>query len=712
MTDTSDPHTAFSELRRVAVDYAQQASGEIWTDFNLHDPGVTLLEQTCFALSQVAWQAQLPMRDLLTNPRGHFCFHDLALFRPRKVLGTLPVQRRDLQTWFGACPDIDRVVVAPPDMRRPGLYDFVIVPSDFVTASADPVATFRDRYRNARPLCTDLGQVEVAQEIRVVLEGQVEITGETLPETVAAALYHGVSDILSGVRSDDEAARRTDVWEAPERLLAAAHTDGARPEDIREHLNMLRALPGVRDIGALTLRQPVGVQKDTSGAVYYHSVLPRSVGQIRLQLTLNGAAVSLDPARIREEYRRITAEAIAAAVHHVDAPDWDVMRPGRRRSFGQSHVDSLLPGLYRAEGYSMHDPGALISEYREAINGVIRDMIADLDALPRLFTAAPRRQTDDPEAHRLRVELLDYLIALQGAEMPATRHSGVHHYRSVRGRHRFEIAWRLEYLFRLPWLMSARATGPGPEIPGGFLTELAILTDLDLTEDGDQTGVLRDYGITLDDDAPTETPAEDDRIILIGALNPFDMLVPADDGAEPLPAGQLAELSPFLRDGTLTTTAFARMTDPDSLAIAPYPGGSWQVLYDAGDGADLQRCAVIRDKDEAMQTVARLRATWRHLHRACEAAHLTEEILLRGEGPVEVANSADLMLPGWTARCSRQSFRNYVEALVEQLAPAHIHVRVHWLDFAASTRLAECRAGGDRYALRDFVHALPRDGSG
>ncbi|WP_298841262.1 hypothetical protein [uncultured Roseobacter sp.] len=685
MTRSPDPLTAFADLRRAAVEYAQEASGDIWTDYNLHDPGVTLLEQTCFALSQVAWQAGLPVRDLLTNPRGHFCFHDLALFRPRKVLGSMPVRREDLQTWIGTCPGIERVVIAPHDPARPGRLDVILVPSGEEDAGVDAVGTFRALFRRARPLCTDLGSVVIARPLRVVLHGEVEITEAALPETVAAALYHQVSDILSGASRADHAARRADVWEAPERLLAPARSDVGKPGDISEHLNDLRALPGVRDIGAFSLRQPGTREMPAAGdAVFYRSVLPRTRDQIGLTLTLNGAAVALDPARIREEYNRIAAETIAAAVHHVDGPDWDVMRPGRRRQFGQSHVDSLLPGLYRAEGYSMHDPGDLISEYREAIDGVLRDMIADLDALPRIFTARPHQKTDDPVAHRMRVKLLDYLIALQGAEMPATRHSGLHHYMSVRARHRFAIEWRLEYLFALPWLNSARATGPGPEGPGGFLAELAILADLNLTENSDQTSVLRRFGLHLDDSADP-VAQDDDRIIMVGALNPFDMLVPLRDHAERLSPERLAELSPFVTDGALCSADFRRLADADSLAIVPYPGGSWQVLYDPGNGTGLQRCAVIRDKDEAMETVARLRATWNYLHRASEAAHLSERIILEEDGSGS-AHTADLMLPGWTARCAMQSFRNYVEGLVAQLAPAHIHVRVHWQDFDASER--------------------------
>ncbi|NBQ69842.1 MAG: hypothetical protein EBU46_13880 [Nitrosomonadaceae bacterium] len=35
----------FETLRKEAIGKVQELSGDIWTDYNLHDPGVTILEQ-------------------------------------------------------------------------------------------------------------------------------------------------------------------------------------------------------------------------------------------------------------------------------------------------------------------------------------------------------------------------------------------------------------------------------------------------------------------------------------------------------------------------------------------------------------------------------------------------------------------------------------------------------------------------------------------
>lgn len=715
MTDALDPLSDFADLRRAGIDYAQQASGGIWTDYNLHDPGVTLLEQTCFALSQIAYQVGLPTRDLLTNPRGNFCFADLALFKPRQVLGTDPVTRHDLAAWLCSCPEVDSVTITPPRQSAPGLYSITIVPSQRGERLADPETAFRESFSRIRPLCTDLEQVEIARPVDVQLFGQIEINTETLPETAAAELYQKIAHILTGSDRDESPASRADVWDAPERLLAPSFNRSAQSLDLGRYLSQLRSLPGIRDIGKLWLRPITEQRKDAETPVYFRLLLPKTDADLKLTLSLNDAPVTVHVTRLYEEALRIGAETIAEATHHIDRIDWDVMKPGRTRSFTLSHVDSLLPDLFRAQGYRMHDPSTLVAEYRSAIDDVLRAMVQTVATLPDRFTAAPEGDQGNPVIYRSSLDLLDYLIALQGAEMPATRHSGLHHYMTSRARHRFEVEWRLEYLFALPALNRSRATGPGPRTPGGFLAELAILCDLDLSEDGDLSKPLRDYGLSLDPTAEMLHDAEAERFPLIPAHNPFDMLVPETVSTDVLDRDALADLSPFLAEGVLAPRLLAHLSQPDSFAVAPFVGGQWLILLDPGNGAPLRRIGTAAGKPEAQETVARLRATWRYINRQCESAHLVEHILLR---PVQTESTdiADLILPGWTARCQMQSYRSYVQARVLALAPAHVYIRIHWLDFSQmrefETLKAASLAGGKdaRCDLYDHLNTLAVEG--
>lgn len=711
-TDTPEELAEFADLRRVAVGYAQQASGGIWTDFNLHDPGVTLLEQSCFALSELAYQVAHPDRDLLTDARGHFNFQDLALFTPRKVLNTAPVTTADLEAWLSECPDVARVSLHPAG--DPGLFDLLVIPASDDTPHVRVRTTVAAAFDAVRPLCCDRGGIRIARCRRVRLAGQVEMMPGNLPEFVAAQLYHAVSIILRGGAHDHGArgATRKDVYDTPEALLHDPGAGEGGSLDLDDHLGDLRALPALRDIGPLQLvpveAGPATPDAEAGDRVYQALHLPQSQDEIGLVLTLNGVPVTLDPERLGEEYGRIAAERIALSHHHIDRADWQVMQPGRPRDFARAPVDDLLPMIYRAAAIRSEGDPATLTGYRGAIDGHLVGMARDLADLPRFFTADADLQTLDPGLWRQKLALLDYLIALQGEEMPATRHTGLHLYLGARARHRFELDWRLGYLRALPRLNATRATAPNAGSPGGFLGRLCLLADL---TPGDGTGdtVLARHGLMLDESAdPATGPADALRLDEPPRLppEPLDMLGIEEDVA-PLSPEALGQLLPWLAKGTITARQFLRLAQPHSLALAPQETG-WALLFEDDPALAPLQLARFGDRIAAQHALSQLRATARTLHREGDTAVLIEDIRLRQAGAFR-PHRASLVLAGWTARGALGAFRSYVSELVEQHAPAHLLIRPLWLSHGQSTRFAALKAVADTgdpeacTALREFL---------
>ena len=79
-------------------DHGQRAletlSSDLWTDFNLHDPGVTILEVVCFALTELGFRTGLPIEDLLARPSDH---PGKDFFTAAEILTCNPVTVLDLR---------------------------------------------------------------------------------------------------------------------------------------------------------------------------------------------------------------------------------------------------------------------------------------------------------------------------------------------------------------------------------------------------------------------------------------------------------------------------------------------------------------------------------------------------------------------------------------------------------------------------------------
>ena len=54
-------------LRAEGLGHLQALSGHLWTDYNLHDPGVTLLELLCYAITDLDQRLSLEIADLVTE---------------------------------------------------------------------------------------------------------------------------------------------------------------------------------------------------------------------------------------------------------------------------------------------------------------------------------------------------------------------------------------------------------------------------------------------------------------------------------------------------------------------------------------------------------------------------------------------------------------------------------------------------------------------
>jgi len=59
----------YNFLRREGIKHIEKLAGDIWTDYNAHDPGITLLEALCYAITDLAYRTGFNMSDLLAQQK-------------------------------------------------------------------------------------------------------------------------------------------------------------------------------------------------------------------------------------------------------------------------------------------------------------------------------------------------------------------------------------------------------------------------------------------------------------------------------------------------------------------------------------------------------------------------------------------------------------------------------------------------------------------
>ncbi len=99
--DRPDP-LGFDALRELGIGWAQQASGRLWTDYNLHDPGVTLIEALCYALTEDVYAARQDVPTLLgLDPLADdAAWERFGLSRRSQQEPCRPLSERDWQLWL------------------------------------------------------------------------------------------------------------------------------------------------------------------------------------------------------------------------------------------------------------------------------------------------------------------------------------------------------------------------------------------------------------------------------------------------------------------------------------------------------------------------------------------------------------------------------------------------------------------------------------
>lgn len=204
-----NPGLDYTFLHETGTRIVQELAGDIWTDYNEHDPGVTTLQQLCYALTELSYRAEFPMADLLTDRlSGWIDPHRQALFIPRRIFPCNPVTINDYRKLIAdRVPSVGNVWLTPTvDPACPegvsGLYDIFLYAPGINSCSPDSnpqaiIEQTRRVYCRHRNLCEDVATITVLEEIPTSVLAEVTMTAGATADTVLAELLFRIGLFLA-----------------------------------------------------------------------------------------------------------------------------------------------------------------------------------------------------------------------------------------------------------------------------------------------------------------------------------------------------------------------------------------------------------------------------------------------------------------------------------------------------------------------------------
>lgn len=200
---------------------AQGYSGEIWTDYNHHDPGVTLLEQLCYAITDLGYRTNFPVEDLLIGKKEDLDLENTNLFFPiDKVLPSSPLTAQDFQQLIiEQVEEVKNAWVYPVNdnlLGLNGLYNVFVQCDDNINFEQEEEQIRQKIYAllmENRSLGTDFQKLQILKKDIISLDAKVKVDSFVLGETILSEIYFQIEKTLNpNIKFQDiEAVRQSGI---------------------------------------------------------------------------------------------------------------------------------------------------------------------------------------------------------------------------------------------------------------------------------------------------------------------------------------------------------------------------------------------------------------------------------------------------------------------------------------------------------------------
>lgn len=200
----------YYQLLAEAVNLLQDYSSEKWTDYNEHDPGLTIIENLVYALTEIMNKTEIPIQDILTQQKGmKLKSGDNGFYTASNILTTNPVTASDYKKLIiDRISNVKNVHFIFPDqefVQVNGLFEIWVEMSVNYKEISDQrkeesriKKAVQELFLSHRNLCQDLYNVNVYKPFYYRMEIWAKLRSDTKSvNSVLTSIFETVNNYLS-----------------------------------------------------------------------------------------------------------------------------------------------------------------------------------------------------------------------------------------------------------------------------------------------------------------------------------------------------------------------------------------------------------------------------------------------------------------------------------------------------------------------------------
>ena len=281
----------FHFLRKEGIAYLEQLGGKLWTDFNSHDPGITILEMLCYAITDLGMRIDIPLENLLASKDPKKAIQT-QFYKASEIFPSKPVNEFDYRKLFIDLEGVkncwlrkfDKTVYVDcknsllsyaqfnnipdefqKDFKLKGLYTLLVDFEDKVN-EATVIDKIKKTYHGNRNLCEDLIEIKQVESQPIAVCANIDVFSEVDEEWVYANILYQIENYLSPSLQfyslegmQDKGYTTDEIFEGPVLSNGFIDTEELKDAELRTEVRLSDIMKIIMNVEGVKLIKDISV---------------------------------------------------------------------------------------------------------------------------------------------------------------------------------------------------------------------------------------------------------------------------------------------------------------------------------------------------------------------------------------------------------------------------------------------------------------------